>query len=392
MDRTMIAINALGLIMMLVLIVCNSATAAYKATSLAKGARITAFNLLACTNAFYLAVDILTYLFEGNAACTLLLYILNFIDFTGGLILALVFMYYVSVMLTEKGFDPSTELNSFIVWSALIIFVILLMLLAGGLFRIVDGQYVSGRYYFLIELISMIPLLFLFKVIFQHFSALGRDEVTAMIIYLLFPVVGVVLEFFYDDYTFVFISSSFSILVVYAMLQSSRIAEAGIRETLIIEFARRDMLTGLMNRTAFNEDIFSGKLSGNGAVIFCDCNRLKYTNDNFGHKAGDELLKKTAAILVRHFGEPNSYRISGDEFVAILTGHDETDSLRLVGIMMSDCDENDNIASVGFAYGDLADFLRLENDAESMMYRNKKTFHESCMPDYVDERLVGSRQ
>ena len=66
------------------------------------------------------------------------------------------------------------------------------------------------------------------------------------------------------------------------------------------------MLTGLLNRRAY--DNACKMLIGNRqvGVIFCDVNSLKYTNDIFGHEAGDKLIKSFASIL------KNSFRNDGD--------------------------------------------------------------------------------
>ena len=62
------------------------------------------------------------------------------------------------------------------------------------------------------------------------------------------------------------------------------------------ELARRDELTGIKNKTAYNElekevqeIIDSGTESLSFAIVVCDANNLKRINDSEGHVAGDEL-------------------------------------------------------------------------------------------------------
>lgn len=83
------------------------------------------------------------------------------------------------------------------------------------------------------------------------------------------------------------------------------------------------MLTGLLNRRAY--DNACKMLIGNCqvGVIFCDVNSLKYTNDIFGHEAGDKLIKSFASILKNSFRNDETFRISGDEFVILLSTIDK---------------------------------------------------------------------
>lgn len=58
-----------------------------------------------------------------------------------------------------------------------------------------------------------------------------------------------------------------------------------------------------------------------------DLNRLKTTNDEKGHAAGDELLCGAAECMKQYFAPFGEvYRIGGDEFTAIL--HTDTDNLK----------------------------------------------------------------
>jgi diguanylate cyclase (GGDEF)-like protein/PAS domain S-box-containing protein len=83
--------------------------------------------------------------------------------------------------------------------------------------------------------------------------------------------------------------------------------------------ATHDALSGCLNRaatmTALERALAEG---GRVAVVFMDLDGFKETNDEFGHAAGDELLRVAAARLrgaVR--GGDQVGRIGGDEFVVI---------------------------------------------------------------------------
>ena len=92
--------------------------------------------------------------------------------------------------------------------------------------------------------------------------------------------------------------------------------------------ARTDALTGLGNRVAWTEAlaIEEKRRERNprpAAVMMLDLDYLKETNDQFGHAAGDELLRAAADLLrgaVR--GGDIVARLGGDEFAALLVDAD----------------------------------------------------------------------
>lgn len=77
--------------------------------------------------------------------------------------------------------------------------------------------------------------------------------------------------------------------------------------------AKTDELTGLANRRHFISVLAKSKV-GDGVVLI-DLNEFKPINDDFGHAAGDELLKQVALRLARFFEKDWTFaRLGGDEF------------------------------------------------------------------------------
>jgi diguanylate cyclase (GGDEF)-like protein/PAS domain S-box-containing protein len=86
----------------------------------------------------------------------------------------------------------------------------------------------------------------------------------------------------------------------------------------------RDPLTGLFNRRFMEEslELEIRRASRNQrplGMIMIDLDHFKYFNDNFGHEAGDLLLKELGALLKGNIrGEDIACRYGGEEFTLIL--------------------------------------------------------------------------
>jgi diguanylate cyclase (GGDEF)-like protein len=110
-------------------------------------------------------------------------------------------------------------------------------------------------------------------------------------------------------------------------LLTTALSRDGLREDFerASEQARRDTLTGLANRLAWDEAV--AKVAADGrpvSVVQLDCCSLKHTNDSFGHHT-DRLLRTVAHIAASSVREPDLVaRIGGDEFAILLVDADET--------------------------------------------------------------------
>lgn len=107
---------------------------------------------------------------------------------------------------------------------------------------------------------------------------------------------------------------------------------------LKVEFARlqlesareseKDELTGLLNEKGFArrmlEELNRAQRTGSPSVlIFLDANKLKSINDNEGHAAGDEMLRKLGNALKDGTRISDvAARLHGDEYAVLLSNTD----------------------------------------------------------------------
>lgn len=87
-----------------------------------------------------------------------------------------------------------------------------------------------------------------------------------------------------------------------------------------------DMLTSLKNRNYLNLKVSEWQecVVYPQAIVMVDLNNVKYINDNYGHSAGDDLIIKSAGILVNTQLENSEIiRTDGNEFLIYLVGYSE---------------------------------------------------------------------
>lgn len=83
----------------------------------------------------------------------------------------------------------------------------------------------------------------------------------------------------------------------------------------------KDILTGLYNRTYFEEELKRINNDRNYplGIIIIDINRLKLVNDTLGHAGGDQIIKAMANGIKNCIRQDDMLaRIGGDEFIILL--------------------------------------------------------------------------
>ncbi len=149
---------------------------------------------------------------------------------------------------------------------------------------------------------------------------------------------------------------------------------------IIEEMGMVDALTGLLNRNSYQKTLAEAKdISG---CVYLDANGLHDLNNKHGHAAGDAMLKSVAATLRDAFGTADTYRIGGDEYVALCRRIGKEDAENRTKRLEDSVTKQGYHVSVGFAWRDTpassqAELNELVTEAEHLMYDAKNRYYES---------------
>src|SRR5690348_10643310 len=180
------------------------------------------------------------------------------------------------------------------------------------------------------------------------------------------------------------------------------------REQRITQLAFNDVLTGLPNRTMFQqqlEQLFHAS-EGNGSLFALHCldlDQFKVINDTLGHPAGDALLVETAQRLRQAARGHFVGRLGGDEFVVLQSVGADRDAIdRLAREILTaiaqplsiDANELVPSTSIGIAIApdDGRDGGTLLRNADLALYRAKEAgrgtyaFFEESLNQRAQER------
>lgn len=158
---------------------------------------------------------------------------------------------------------------------------------------------------------------------------------------------------------------------------------AGTMASDLRRLARRDSLTGLSNRGAWDTDLESKLKSGAPiAIAVVDLDGLKQINDSKGHDAGHSHIRKFAADLSLEIRERGAtYRIGGDEFAVIL----QESRLGELDEALSTLAARQGVASFSFGTAssdaDGVERERLVKKADERMYEMKRVHKVGASPE-----------
>lgn len=170
-------------------------------------------------------------------------------------------------------------------------------------------------------------------------------------------------------------------------------------EEKLLQLSHHDALTGLYNRTYFEEKIaeISNKDKGIVGLIVCDVDGLKIINDTLGHSRGDKLLMDTAHVIKESFRQCDIVaRIGGDEFAIILDDTSKEDVEKATERLKENVEKYNKIEpelslylSIGYAVSDALEINLLDifKEADNRMYR-EKLVHSHTSHSAILQKLV----
>jgi len=135
-----------------------------------------------------------------------------------------------------------------------------------------------------------------------------------------------------------------------------------------------DVMTGTQNRRAFLAYVQELPPDVEMTFVFGDMNGLKYINDHYGHKAGDEAIRTAADIMKRMAGDGNVFRMGGDEFILVLSDTDAEGAQDFIARMKGEFERSSISMALGAATRrtPIPNVDALITEADGEMYKDKK--------------------
>ena len=196
----------------------------------------------------------------------------------------------------------------------------------------------------------------------------------------------------WTDYVILFmiiLSTAFSVYLLAGTVRTSldqahaEIAQRKLVEEQLRYHSLHDLMTGIYNRNYFEQELqrLEAGRSFPISVVVADLDGLKNLNDTIGHKAGDQLLQQSAALLKSVFrAEDILSRVGGDEFAALLPSTDAATAESIVGRIVDRMVEyrlahpdSPIRLSIGTATAESNDLLGAFMLADRRMYQDKAT-------------------
>ena len=159
----------------------------------------------------------------------------------------------------------------------------------------------------------------------------------------------------------------------------------------LMQSARIDYITQMQNRNYFEMKKNSYLKPEHQTVtcVYIDVNGLHELNNTKGHQEGDQMLRLVAAALKEQFGAADSYRIGGDEFLAMACDQSYDSMVWKSRVFLDKVEKAGYHAALGIAEAKIGEIQidTLMYEAEQKMYQEKTAFYSKREHDRRKHRL-----
>lgn len=302
--------------------------------------------------------------------------------------LPLPFTYYFKDGINEKDTPKWMKIYFYVLIAAEVIYILSALILqitnTVHLPQVLEGSHILMIFaIILILVISFIDM----KVKKQKPSVVMVGFLIAIVI-----VIEELVRFNLDKYIIGFEKNEYSsnlcfavLIIVISMLvdygnKTSKSLYENAQRAVLEQMAYMDELTGLGNRRMCEKkltELEEKEMSSDSmyAIVSLDLNYLKQTNDTYGHKKGDELIKNFSDVLLNVFNLYGTVtRTGGDEFVVILDDITEEKVKSLLEQMLEQMEkknksESEVILSTAYGYAMKGEFSSNQEQNEENKHK-----------------------
>ena len=168
--------------------------------------------------------------------------------------------------------------------------------------------YERGKLFFILPCVSCIYILYNLYFIYKYRKKFTCWECILFSSFYVVPAIFSIVQLIYDKYLTIWNSTAIILVITYIFILNDQ--------------SNRDSLTGLENRLAYEHYVqnINDKKKNKLFFIYMDLDEFKKINDQYGHSAGDEAIKKFATLLGESFvlRKKKLIRVGGDEFLVLL--------------------------------------------------------------------------
>ena len=330
------------------------------------------FKIIIITNIAMLILEILSWVFDGvdGQLAWYLNYSFNFALVLLTPVIAGLWASYVEF----KIFKSTDRLKKFMYFQQPFLIGLVLSIInlfVPILFKVSEDNIYSREPLIWINVATMYLLLMhTIAMAYRHRKKMNQNLLLGVAIFFIFPIAGAVIQMLYLGTLLIWPMIALGVVIVYIFLETISPA--------------RDHLTNLFTRVKSDEYI-KDLIDKNTdfTVIMIDIDNFKEINDDFGHIAGDKVLKDFGAVLMSVFSDKSMVsRFGGDEFLVVTKFSEEEELLNLKKSLYDEITnptyENKNLLELRFGYGysffkqqDIKTMDQLVIEADKLMYKDK---------------------